>query len=122
MKYSTDQFEPGEAWLVFRIDSLVENQPVYIYCMMDVASTYVFGNILSPEGLPDSVEVSELMQNAFNTKKRWPKKLFFPRQDPAEVIFRKYAEENRILFEVTSLTNFKNIIAPFKELFRQHFQ
>ncbi len=38
MKYSTDQFEPGEAWLVFRIDSLVEKQPLHIYCMMDVAS------------------------------------------------------------------------------------
>ena len=120
MKYSTDQFEPGEAWLVFRIDSLVENQPVHIYCMMDVASTYVFGNILAPE-LPDAVEVSKLMQNAFNTKKRWPKKLFFPQQDSAEEIFRKYAEENRIPFEVTSLTNFENIIAPFKELFSQHF-
>ena len=121
MKYSTDQFEPGEAWLVFRIDSLVQNQLVHIYCMMDVASTYVFDHIMAPEELPDSVEVSELMQNAFNTKKRWPKQLFFPRQDPAEGIFRKYAEENRIPFEVTSLTNFENIIAPFKELFSQHF-
>ncbi len=121
MKYSTDQFESGEAWLVFRIDSLVENQPVHIYCMIDVASTYVFGNIMTPEELPDSVEVSELMQNAFNTKKRWPKQLFFPQQDPAEGIFRKYAEKNRITFEVTSLTNFENIIAPFKELFSQHF-
>jgi hypothetical protein len=121
MKYSTDQFEPGEAWLVFWIDSLVENQPVRIYCMMDVASTYVFGNILAPDELPDSEEVSELMQNAFNTKKRWPKKLFFPQQDSAEAIFRKYAEENRIPFEVTSLTNFENVIAPFKELFSQHF-
>ncbi len=117
MKYSTDQFEPGEAWLVFRIDSLVENQPARIYWMMDVASTYVFGNILVPEEFLDSVEISELMQNAFNTKKRWPKKLFFPQQDPAERIFRKYAEENRIPFEVTALTNFENIIAPFKELF-----
>ncbi len=81
MKYSIDQFEPGEAWLVFWVESLVENQPVRIYCMMDVASTYVFGNILAPEELPDPVEVSELMQKAFNAKKRWPKKLFFPQQD-----------------------------------------
>ena len=117
MKYSTDQFEPGEAWLIFRIDSLVEKQPVHIYCMMDVASTYVFGNIQAPDELPDLVEVSELMQNAFNTQKRWPQKIFFPQQDPAEGIFRKYAEENIIPFEVTSLTNFKKIITPFKELF-----
>jgi hypothetical protein len=121
MKYSVNKFEPGEAWLVFRIDSLVENQPLHIYCMMDVSSTYVFGNILAPEESPDSVEISELMRNAFNTKKRWPKKLFFPQQDPAEVIFRKYAEENRIPFEVTPLKNFQNIIAPFKKLFSQHF-
>ncbi len=88
---------------------------------MDVASTYVFDTILTPEELPDSVEVSELMQNAFNTKKRWPKQLFFPRQDLAEGVFRKYAEDNRFLFEVTSLTNFENIIAPFKELLSQNF-
>ncbi|MCP4200140.1 MAG: hypothetical protein GY762_23605 [Proteobacteria bacterium] len=121
MKYSTDQFKPGEAWLVFLIESLVQNQIVHIYCMMDVASTYVFGNIMAPEELPDSVEVSELMQNAFHTKKRWPKKLFFPQQDPAEGIFRTYAEENSITFEVTSLSNFENIIAPYKKLFSQHF-
>ena len=117
MKYSTDQFKPGEAWLVFRMDSLVENQPMHIYCMMDIASTYVFDNILALEELPGSV-VSELMQSAFNIKKKWPKKLFFPQQDPAEEIFRKCAKKNGIPFEVTSLTDFENIIAPFKELLR----
>ena len=118
----TDQFKPNEAWLVFSIDVLVENEPMHIYSMMDVASTYVFGSILASEGeLPDGVEVFELMKNAFSIKNKWPKILFFSEQDSAEKIFRKYADENGITFELASLTKFKNIIDPFEELFRQQF-
>ena len=117
----TGQFRPNEAWLVFSVESIVENEHMYIYSMMDVASTYVFGSLFVPKGkLPDGVEVFELFQNAFRVKNEWPKTLFFPDQDPAEKIFRKYTKET-ILFEITSLTNFKDIIDPFEELLKQNF-
>ena len=111
-KLSSDQFKPNEAWLVFQVDSVVQNQHVDIYFLMDISSTYLFGQILVPQELPDSNEVAELMQNAFNTKYSWPKKLFFPKDNPAEEIFRKISEGNRIQFDVIPLTYFKSIIAP----------
>ena len=121
MRYSLDQFEPGEAWLVFRVDCLVQDQPVDIYLLMDVASTYVFGNIVVTDELPETEEIAELMRDAYKTKNSWPKKFFCPAQDPAEDLFRRHAEEKGISFEVASLSYFEGIIGPLKKSFSQHF-
>ena len=67
MRYSLDQFEPGEAWLVFRVDCLVQDQPVDIYLLMDIASTYVFGNIIAQGEVPDVKEIAKLMRDAYNS-------------------------------------------------------
>ncbi len=120
MQYSLDQFEPGEAWLTFRIDCLVQDQPVDIYILMDVGSTYVFGHILVPGELPEEKEIIKLMRNAYNTKKSWPKTFFCPAQDPAEDLFRKHSEEKGISFEVTPLSYFERIIGPLKKSFGQY--
>ncbi len=119
-KLSSNQFKPNEAWLVFKVDSVVvQNQHVDVYFLMDIFSTYLFGQILVPQELPYSNEVAELMQNAFNIKSNWPKKLFFPEDNPAEEIFRKISEENRIRFNVIPLKSFRSIIAPIKKSFSQ---
>jgi predicted negative regulator of RcsB-dependent stress response len=121
MRYSLDQFEPGEAWLVFRVDCLVQDQPVDIYLLMDVASTYVFGNIVVPGELPEAKEIRKLMQDAYKTKNSWPKKFFCPEQDPAEDLFRRHSEKEGISFEVAPLSYFERIVGPLKKSFSQHF-
>lgn len=78
MRYSLEQFKPGEAWLVFPVDCLVQDQPVDIQLLIDVASTYVFGNIVVPGELPETKEITKLMRDAYKTKKSWPKKFFCP--------------------------------------------
>jgi hypothetical protein len=94
---------------------------VDIYLLMDVASTYVFGNVLAPGELPEKNEISKLMRDAYKTKNAWPKTLFCPAQDPAEDLFRNHAKENGISFEVKPLTYFERIIGPLNKLFGQHF-
>jgi hypothetical protein len=121
MRYSLDQFEPGEAWLVFRVDCLVQDQAVDIYLLIDVASTYVFGNIIVPGELLKNSEITNLMRDAYKTKKAWPKTLFRPAQDPAENLFRHHAKEKGISFVVKPLTYFERIIGPLKKLFGQKF-
>ena len=121
MKDVISRFKAGEAWVVFRIDSFMEGQLVHVYTMMDVYGTYIFDHIMTPEESPEPSKISGLMRIAFNAKKRWPKKIFFPEHDPAEEVFRNYAEKNKIPFEVTSLKDFNSIIGPFKKLFGQQF-
>ena len=121
MKYSLDQFVPGEAWLVFRVDSLVQGQPVDIYFLIDVASTYIFGNIVVPGELPEVKEITQLMQDAYQTKEAWPRKFFCPAQDPAKDLFWRCSAEKGISFEVAPLSFFERIIGPIKKSFSQHF-
>jgi len=121
MRYSIDQFQPGEAWLVFRVDCLVQDQPVDIYLLMDVASTYLFGCVLAPGELPEINQVIKLMQAAHETKNAWPKKFFCPEQDPAEDLFRRIAQKEGISFEVAPLSSFERILGPVKKSFSKHF-
>jgi hypothetical protein len=121
LRYSLDQFEPGEAWLVFRVDCLVQGQPVDIYLLMDIASTYVFGNIVVPGELPEVKQITKLLRDAYKTKSSWPKKFFCPAQDPAENLFRRHSEEKGISFEVAPLSYFERVIGPLKKSFSHQF-
>lgn len=119
MRYSVDQFKPGEAWLVFSIDYLVQDMSVDIYFLMDIASTYVFGNFVTPNELPDEKEFHKLMRNAYTEKNSWPKILFCPAKEPAAILFRKYSEEKKISFEVAPSSFSRQLIGPYKKSFRQ---
>lgn len=122
-KYSCDQFKPNEAWVVFRVDIEAEDQPqpVDIYILMDVFSSYVFGQVFASGELPDSEEVGNLMKHAFSMKNNWPRIFFFPKLDPAEQIFKAYCKKQGIPFKVEPLVCFENIIAHFKKSFSENF-
>jgi len=121
MKYTMDQFEPGEAWLIFRIDCFTQDQPVDIYLLIDMASTYLFWQILVPGELPDENEVKIVMKKAYQTKKRWPKILFCPERDPAEEFFIKLAEKHGFSFKPAPLSRFEEIVGPIKKSFSRGF-
>lgn len=120
-KFSSEQFDPNDAWIVFRVDVMVKDDPVDVYILMDAASTYVFGFAFAVEELPDSAEVEDLMENAFRLKNSWPKMFLFPGGDPAEDMFREHSEKRSIPFQVFPPVCFENIIAPVKQSFGQYF-
>jgi hypothetical protein len=89
-----DQFQVNEAWIAFRLNEC----PVHteqdgdfdIFAFMDAASCFLLSSRPVPatgrgEG-PGKLESRRLLKQAKAHKKRWPKKLFVPKEWPASSI------------------------------------
>lgn len=124
MQYSSDQFKPNEAWLIFHLNSFIQvkEKLVDIYILIDIARAYVFGHLIVTGELPDLTDIHRLMNDAYNLKKLWPKLLFCASNDPAEDLFRKYSAGKNISFKVEPLSSFNEIINQFKESFMRFQQ
>ena len=121
-----DDFEVNEAWIAVRVNDsyfFVQKEPYDVYVLMDAASTYVFGHLLSSvrDKAPPIMDVEALFRNAWNVKRQWPEKLIVPEDDTAENVFRMQAEKNRLLFETVPLSELALIIGPLKEMFASDF-
>ena len=121
MKYTPDQFKHGEAWVAFRVDCLIQKQAVDIYVLMDASSGYAFGHVIVEGELPGSREIGELMKSAFAAQRNRPKRILFPKKDPAREIFQKHAKKNGVSLELVPLSYLELLIGPFKKSFGEHF-
>ena len=121
-----DQFKVNEVWIAVKINKtnlFVKDDPFDIYVLMDAASAYVFGHVLS-EGVdedPHERDVEILFREAWDAKSQWPKKLIVPEEFPAEDVFRIEAEKNGISFETVPISELAPIVEPLKELFGSNF-
>ncbi len=121
-----DQFKVNEVWIAIKINKtnlFVKDDPFDIYVLMDAASAYVFGHVLS-EGVdedPHERDVEILFRKAWDAKSQWPKKLIVPEEFPAEDVFRIEAEKNGISFETVPISELAPIVEPLKELFGSNF-
>lgn len=121
-----DQFKVNEVWIALRVNEsflFVQDEPYDIYVLMDAASTYVFGHVLTRvvEELPHERDVDTLFKEAWGAKKQWPEKLIIPEGDPAEDFFRMQAEKNGLIFDTVPLSDLSSIVGPLKELFASDF-
>ena len=71
-----DQFRVNEAWIAVRVNEeflFVQDEPYDIYVLMDAASCYVLGHVLSRvvDEAPEENDVEELFQTAFQAKNQW---------------------------------------------------
>lgn len=119
-------FEVNEAWIAFRVNDsflLVNNEPYDVYILMDAASTYVFGHVLSKtvDGSPNERDVAALLREAWSAKHQWAKQLIVPEGSLAEGVFRNQAEKNGLAFSAVPLTELLAIVAPVKESFSADF-
>jgi TolA-binding protein len=121
MKFTHDQFQVNQAWVLFKLDSLVfvGGQPIDIYVLMDAASEYIFGQLLVLEDVPDEMETQELFKKAFKIKKKWPQKLLLVKGDPAETLFVEQAEKRKIKVEIVPLSYLEPLIEPAKQSFEK---
>jgi len=124
---TSDQFKVNEAWIAIRINELflfARDQPYDIYVLMDAASTYVFGSILSNVAnvAPQEGEVEALFRKAWGTKRQWPDKLITPKHSIVENVFRTLAEKNGFTFSTVPLSDLSSIVAPLKESFASAFR
>ncbi len=121
-----DEFKVNEAWIAVRINEeflFVKDEPYDIYVLMDAASAYVLGRVLSRvvEESPHDKDVEALFRKAWEAKKQWAEKLIVPENSIAENVFRIQAEKNGLSFEIVPLSDLEPIIGPLKELFASDF-
>ena len=117
-----DQFSVNEAWIAVRVNEefmFVKDEPYDIYVLMDAASAYVFGNVLSKvvDETPQEKELEDLFETAWGAKNQWAEKLIIPENSIAENVFRKQAEQNGLSVETIPLSDLEPIVGPLKELF-----
>ena len=121
MKLTPNQFEVNEAWIITRLDSVlfVKSEPADVYVLMDAASTYVLGQIVYLGNLPSRQEFKALFKRARKQSKKWPKKLYIPKEDPAESVLKGIAAEGGAVAEVIPLPYLDLILGPLRKCFTQ---
>jgi len=121
-----DQFRVNEAWIAVRINEeflLVQDEPYDIYVLMDAASCYVLGHILSRvvDDAPQEKDVKELFQAAFQTKNQWADILILTGNSPSDDVFRKQAGQEGLSVKTVNPSDLEPILGPLKESFASDF-
>ena len=121
-----DQFRVNEVWVAVRVNEaflFVKEEPYDIYVLMDAASAYVLGHVLSRvvDEAPDEKDVEALFRKAWEAKNQWAEKLIVTEHSIAEDVFRTQAEKNGISFKIVPLSDLEPIVGPLKESFASDF-
>ena len=121
-----DQFRVNEAWIAVRVNEaflFVKDEPYDIYVLMDAASAYVLGHVLSRvvDEAPDEKDVEALFRKAWEAKNQWAEKLIVTENSIAEDVFRMQAEKNGLSVEIVPLSDLEPIVGPLKESFTSDF-
>lgn len=126
MMLNPDQFRVNEVWIAVRVNEaflFVKDEPYDIYVLMDAASAYVLGHVLSRvvDEAPHEKDVEALFKKAWGAKNQWAEKLIVTENSLAEDVFRTQAEKNGLPFEIVPLSDLELIVGPLKELFASDF-
>lgn len=123
---SPDQFRVNEAWIAVRINEaflFVKEEPYDIYILMDAASCYVLGHVLSRviDEAPNENDIRDLFQTAWQAKSQWAETLIITENSPAEDVFSKHARQNGLSVKKVSISDLEPILGPLKESFTSDF-
>ncbi|MBL7224732.1 MAG: hypothetical protein ISS59_01245 [Desulfobacteraceae bacterium] len=121
-----DQFRVNEAWIAVRINEgfmFVKDEPYDMYVLMDAASAYVLGHVVSRvvDETPREKDVEDLFEKAWAAKNQWAERLIVPENSIAEKTFRSKAEERGLSVVTVPLSDLDPIIGPIKEFFASDF-
>jgi len=121
-----DQFRVNEAWIAVRINEeflFVQDQPYDIYVLMDAASCYVFGHVLSRvvDEAPQGKDVKDLFQAAFQAKNQWADILILTGNSSSDEVFRRQAEQEGLSVKTVNPSDLEPILGPLKESFASDF-
>ncbi len=120
------QFRVNEAWIAVRINEeflFVKDEPYDIYVLMDAASAYVFGHVLSRvvDESPNEKEVEALFREAWEAKNQWAEKLIITENSTAHNAFIKQAAKNGLSIKVVPLSDLEPIVGPLIKSFASVF-
>jgi hypothetical protein len=121
-----DQFRVNEAWITLRANEeflFIKDEPYDIYVLMDAASAYVLGYVLSRVGdeAPHEKDVAALFRKAWETKSQWAKELIITENSAAARVFRTQAEKNGLSVRIVPLTELEPMVGPLRESFASDF-
>lgn len=117
-----DQFRVNEAWIAVRINEgfmFVQNEPYDIYVLLDAASCYVFGHVVSKtiDEAPPEEDVKELFIAAFQAKNQWAKTLITVEESSSNSVFKKVAKQKGLSVKTVNSIELEPILEPLKESF-----
>lgn len=117
-----EQFRVNEAWIAVKINEgfiFVENEPYDIYVLLDAASCYVFGHVMSKvvNEIPQEKDVEELFIVAFQAKQQWAETLITVEGSPSNSLFKKLAEQEGLSVKTISAVELGPILGPLKASF-----
>ena len=120
------QFRVNEAWITIRVNEAflrVKDEPYDIYVLIDAASAYVLGHVLSRvvDEAPSERNVKALLRKAWKTKNQWAEQLIITGNSKAEGVFRTQAERNGLSVKIVPLSELEPIVGPLKESFASNF-
>lgn len=121
-----DQFRVNEAWIAVRVNEeflFVGDEPYDVYVLMDAASGYLLGYLISKvvDEAPQEKDVEDLLQTAWSGKRQWAERLIVPENSVAERAFRKAAEEKGLIVTAVALSDLEPIVGDLKESFAVDF-
>jgi len=120
MKYKINDFSPKEAWLIFRVDFQIKDQPVDTYMVMELPS----GTIITFETVETELSQSKanmLLQQAKKETGYLPRRLILAKGDPAETFLNESATNLHVQFESVSAVYLEELVTPLKQSFGEHF-
>lgn len=121
-----DQFRVNEVWIALRVNEeflFVKNEPYDIYVLMDAASAYVLGHVLSRvvDEAPHEKDIEALFRKAWEAKNQWAEQLIVTENSTAEDVFRTQAEKNGLSVKIAPLSELEPVIGPLRESFASDF-
>ncbi len=119
MNYS--DFKENDAWVIFRLDTRVKDQPVDIFLLMDLPSGIILGfeSILGLTLNPE--ETQKLLQGGRDQKGRWPRRVLIGKGDPSEKTIQTALSSYGVKLDSVVRGQLEPLIAPVKESYGQHF-
>ncbi len=112
-------YEPGQAWLLFRVDIMIGEEHADVGFLVDIGSSFLFGVFTTSEVIPDPGEVKNLMREGFDTTGRWPRFLYCYSNDPALKLFERIAREKKIQLCSGPASAFFDITDPIIDVFNK---
>lgn len=121
-----DQFHVNEAWIAFQLN----DRPMHteqdgdfdILAFMDAASCFILSSRTVPasDDGPGKLESRRLFKQAKAHKKRWPRTLFVPQEQPAAFIVAEAKREGIAVVRVPE-EQLLPFIGEARQGFREHF-
>jgi hypothetical protein len=120
------QFRVNEAWIAIRVNEAflyVKDEPYDIYVLIDAASAYVLGHVLSRvvDEAPNERDVEALFRKAWEAKNQWAEQLMLTGNSKAEGVFRTQAERIGLSVKIVPLSEVEPIVGPLRESFASDF-